>query len=203
MEPPAASARITERQVRGLGLLPVAAGRARPASPSGSACRPRTSPCTSRCSAAASAASRSPTSASRRRCCPRRWTASRSRSSGRATTICTTTTSTRSRSSTSKPASTRKGQAGRVAASQRRADDRVDLRCGCQAGGELGARHGRHQRALRHSQHPHRESGSDRAHAHRLVPLGVEHPARVRGAVVRRRAGAPRRGATRRTSCSR
>ena len=87
------------------------------------------------------------------------------------------------------------GQAGGVAASQRRADDRVDLHAGCQAGGELGARHGRHQRALRHSQHPHRESGSDRAHAHRLVPLGVEHSARLRGAVVRRRAG--RRGGAR------
>ena len=45
------------------------AGRARRWSPSGSACRPTTSPCTSRCSAAASAASPSPTSASRRRCC--------------------------------------------------------------------------------------------------------------------------------------
>ena len=30
---------------------------------------------------------------------------------------------------------------------------------------------------------------ADGAHAHRLVPLGLEHPARVRGAVVRRRAG--------------
>ena len=48
---------------------------------------------------------------------------------------------------------------------------------------------------VRHSQHPHRESGSDRAHAHRLVPLGVEHSARIRGAVVRR--GARRRGGPR------
>ena len=59
---------------------------------------------------------------------------------------------------------------------------------GAEAGGALGARHGRHQRAVRHSEHPHREPGGDRAHAHRLVPLGVEHSACVRGAVVRRRA---------------
>ena len=45
----------------------------------GSACPPRTSPCTSRCSAEASDGSPSPTTASRRRCCPRRWTASPSR----------------------------------------------------------------------------------------------------------------------------
>ena len=56
------------------------------------------------------------------------------------------------------------------------------------AGGELGARDGRDQRPLRDSQHPHRESGGHRAHAHRLVPFGLEHPPRVRGAVVRRRA---------------
>ena len=30
---------------------------------------------------------------------------------------------------------------------------------------------------------------ADRAHAHRLVPFGLQHPARVRGAVLRRRAG--------------
>ena len=62
----------------------VASSRRRPRatwSPSGSACQPTTSPCTSRCSAAGSDASPSPTSASRRRCCRRRWTASRSRSS--------------------------------------------------------------------------------------------------------------------------
>ncbi len=69
------------------------------------------------------------------------------------------------------------------------ADDRVDLRRGRQAGGELGTRHGRHQRALRHSQHPDREPGSDRAYAHRLVPFGIEHSPRIRGAIVRRRAG--------------
>ena len=81
------------------------------------------------------------------------------------------------------------GNAGGVAASHRRADDRVDVRRGREAGGELGTRHGRHQRALRHSQHPHRESGSDRAHADRLVPFGIEYSPCVRGAIVRRRAG--------------
>ena len=85
--------------------------------------------------------------------------------------------------------------AGRVAASQRRADDRVDLRGGRESGGELGAGHGRHQRALCDSQYPHRESGGDRAYAHRLVPLGLEYSACVRGAVVCRRAG--RRGGAR------
>ena len=69
-----------------------------------------------------------------------------------------------------------------------------------QAGGELGARHGRHQRALCHSQHPHRESGSDCAHAHRLVPLGIEYSPRIRGAVVRRRAGCGGRARSERLS---
>ena len=58
-----------------------------------------------------------------------------------------------------------------------------------QAGSRLGTRHGRAQRALRDSEHPYRESGSDRAYAHRLVPFGLEYPARFRGAVVPRRAG--------------
>ena len=39
---------------------------------------------------------------------------------------------------------------------------------------------------------PHRKPGSRRAHPHRLVPIGLQHPARLRGAVVRGRAG--RRG---------
>ena len=60
----------------------VASSRPRPPatwSRNGSACPPRTSPCTSRCSAEASDGSPSPITASRRRCCPRRWTASPSR----------------------------------------------------------------------------------------------------------------------------
>ena len=75
------------------------------------------------------------------------------------------------------------------------ADDRVHVRCRGQAGSELGTRHGCHQRTLCHSEHPDRESGSGRPYAHRLVPLGIEHSACVRRAVVRRRArrgGGPR-----------
>jgi isoquinoline 1-oxidoreductase beta subunit len=53
------------------------------------------------------------------------------------------------------------GKPGRMAASKRGADDRVDVRCRRQAGSELGARHGRHQRPLRDSQRSHREPGSD------------------------------------------
>ena len=67
MEPPAATARIVDGALRGLGAEPVAAGRARPGrQAAGSSDRP-TSRSTSRCSAAASAASRRPTSSSRRR----------------------------------------------------------------------------------------------------------------------------------------
>ena len=65
----------------------------------------------------------------------------------------------------------------------------LDVRRRREARGAARAGHGRHQRAVRDSQRPHREPGGHRAHAHRLVPLGLEHPARVRGAVVRRRAG--------------
>ena len=86
-----------------------------------------------------------------------------------------------------------KGSAGGLAAPVGRADDRVHLRSQRGAGGELGARHGRHQRALCHSQHPHRESAGDRPYAHRLVPFGLEYSPRVRGAVLRRRAGRGRR----------
>ena len=65
------------RQVRGLGArcrAPTARART---SPSCSACRSRTSRCTSRCSAAGSGASPSATSRRRRHCCPRRWAARR------------------------------------------------------------------------------------------------------------------------------
>ena len=64
-----------------------------------------------------------------------------------------------------------------------------------EAGGELGARDGRHQRPLRDPQRPHREPGGLRPHADRLVPLRLEHSPRVRRPVVRRRArrgGGPR-----------
>ena len=109
-------------------------------SPSGSACRSRTSPCTSRCSAAGSAASPSPTTASRRPCCPRRWTASRSRSSGRATTICTTTISTPYPSSISKPASMPADcrWRGCIAPSRRRSMSTFDADAKQEANWELG-----------------------------------------------------------------
>ena len=127
-------------------------------------------------------------SASRRPCCPRRWTASRSRSSGRATTTCTTTISTRYRSSISKPASTRKGRRSRgcIAPSRRRSCRRSTPSARQEANWELGM--GVINVPFAIPEHPHRESGSGRAHAHRLVPLGVEYSACVRGAVVRRRA---------------
>ncbi len=86
-------------------------------------------------------------------------------------------------------------QARRLAAPQRRADadgavharpeDRVADR----------ARHGAGQRAVRGAQHARREPGGRGAHAHRLVPRGVEHSARLRGPVLRLRDG--QRGRTR------
>ena len=58
---------------------------------------------------------------------------------------------------------------------------------GAEARGALRARHGPRRHAVRDPQHPLREPGSRGAHAHRLVPFGLEHPARLCGAVVRRR----------------
>ena len=83
-----------------------------------------------------------------------------------------------------------KGQAGRLAAPQRRADHRLDLRARPEARAAVRARHGPRQHAVRDPEHPHREPGGRGAYAHRLVPLGLEHPARLRGAVLRRRARA-------------
>ena len=74
-----------------------------------------------------------------------------------------------------------------LAPSQRRAEHRLDI---CRQGAASGAvrtRHGARRHALRDRQRPVRESGSGRAYPHRLVPLGVEHPARLRGAVDGRR----------------
>ena len=59
----------------------------------------------------------------------------------------------------------------------------------------IETRHGADQRAVRGAQHAHREPRSGRAHAHRLVSRGLQHPARVRHPVVRGRDGA--RGGTR------
>ena len=57
----------------------------------------------------------------------------------------------------------------------------------CGASGAVRTRHGACRHALRDRQRPVRESGSGRAYPHRLVPLGVEHPARLCGAVDGRR----------------
>ena len=83
----------------------------------------------------------------------------------------------------------RAGQAGGVAAPNRGAHDHLDLQRGGEERGAPRARHGRHQRAVRDSQHSHREPGGDRPHADRLVPVGLEHSPCVRGPVVRGRAG--------------
>ena len=48
-------------------------------------------------------------------------------------------------------------------------------------------RHGADRHAVRDRQYPMRKSGSRRAYPHRLVPLGVEHPARLCGPVDGRR----------------
>ena len=55
------------------------------------------------------------------------------------------------------------------------------------ASGAVRTRHGACRHALRDRQRPVRESGSGRAYPHRLVPLRIEHPARLRGAVHGRR----------------
>ena len=126
---------------------------------------------------------------SRRRCCRRRWTASRSRSPGRARTTCITTYfHTVSVEHLEAGVDAR----GRPVAWLHRSVaptimSTFDARAN--AGGELGARDGRDQRPVRDPERPHREPGGDRPHAHRLVPLRVEHSPRVRGPVLRRRAG--------------
>jgi isoquinoline 1-oxidoreductase beta subunit len=79
----------------------------------------------------------------------------------------------------------RAGQAGRVAAPQRSADHHLHVQRGGEERGALRARHGRHQRPLRHPQRAHREPRGHRAHADRLVPIGLEHSSRVRRPVVR------------------
>jgi isoquinoline 1-oxidoreductase beta subunit len=86
----------------------------------------------------------------------------------------------------------RAGQAGGLDAPQRGADALLDLRGRRQERARPRAWDGRHQRAVRHRQYPHREPGGRRAHAHRLVPRGLQYPARLRGAVLRGRGGRPR-----------
>ena len=70
-----------------------------------------------------------------------------------------------------------------LAASQRRAEHRLDICRRCAASGAVRTRHGAGRHALRDRQRPVRESGSGRACPHRLVPLGIEYPARLRSAV--------------------
>ena len=93
-------------------------------------------------------------------------------------------------------------QGHRLAASQRRAVDPLDLRRGQRLPVLHRVRHGLRRHAVRHRQHPLRERPGDGAHPDRVVPLGLEHPARVRGAVVRGGARATSSAGTRRTSCS-
>ena len=76
-----------------------------------------------------------------------------------------------------------------LAAPQRRAEHPVDLRPRPEARRRSSsAWAGRH--AVRHPEHALENGEARGAHAHRLVPLGQQHPARLSGAVVRRRAGA-------------
>ena len=80
-----------------------------------------------------------------------------------------------------------------LAASQRGADHQVDVRGGRRSRGAVRTRHGAGRQSVRHSQPALRERRLRRAHPYRLVPVGVQHPARVRGAIhggrARRRAG--------------
>jgi isoquinoline 1-oxidoreductase beta subunit len=79
------------------------------------------------------------------------------------------------------------GKADGLAAPQRRAQHRLELCCPNGAPGAVRTRHGTGRHALRGRQCAMRKPGSGRAHPHWLVPLGLEHPARLRGAVRRNR----------------
>ncbi len=63
-------------------------------------------------------------------------------------------------------------------------------------------RHGSRRHAVRDRQRPVRESGNRRPYKDRLVPLGVEHPARVCGPIDGGRTRRMPPAATRRTCCS-
>ena len=149
----------------------------------------RTSPSTSRCSAAASAASPSATSPSRRPCSPRRWAARRSRWCGRARTTSATASTTPSRPSASRPASTpaARWSPGGTAARRRRIMSTFAPDPKHQAPFELGMGLVDTPFDVPTS---HGEPARRSAHAHRLVPLGLEHAARLLDPVVRRRARA-------------
>ncbi len=81
-------------------------------------------------------------------------------------------------------------QGGGLAASQRGADDHVDVQEGRRSRSAVRARDGVCRPAVRHSQLPLREPVLPRAHAGRLVPFGLQHSARLRRAVLHRRTGA-------------
>ena len=81
----------------------------------------------------------------------------------------------------------RAGPGRRLAAPQRRADDPLDLCRRSEARDAGGARHGPRRRAVRHPQPALRERRGRGPCPDRLVPLGLEHPARLCGAVLRRR----------------
>ena len=71
------------------------------------------------------------------------------------------------------------------------------------AGGRLGTRHGRHQRAFRHSEHPHRESGSA-SRIRASAGSARSRTFRMRSRCNRSSPSLPRQQvATRRTICSR
>ncbi len=88
-----------------------------------------------------------------------------------------------------------------LAAPQRRADNHVHLRRRGQASGAVRTRHGAGRSAVRYPQHPLRKPGSRGLYSHRLVPLGVQHPARLRRADDGLRRSPMPPDATRRTCC--
>ena len=93
---------------------------------------------------------------------------------------------TRPRSSASRWPSTTAGKVTGWRHRTRGAVDHLDLHGGRRLPVPIEYGMGFVEHAVRHPQRPLRERQGDGAHAHRLVPLGVEHPARLRGAVGRR-----------------
>ncbi len=87
----------------------------------------------------------------------------------------------------------RERHAGGVAAPLGGADDRLDLRARSEARAAVRARDGSGQHAAQHPEHAAGEPRGRRPCPGRLVPLGVEHPARLRDPVLRVGAGARRR----------
>ena len=128
--------------------------------------------------------------------------ARRSRSSGRARTTSSTTiyhTVSVERIDAGVDA---QRQGRRMAAPQRRADDRLDLQGRRRPRGAVRARHGARRQSRSPSPTCAARTARPGAYPHRLVPLGLQHPARLRGAVDGRRRSPQRSGAIRRTCCS-